>query len=230
MDEITSLAPTTQPSFSISSLNLAENNPYVIVAKTGTTVTPFPFERIKFESNRLQRFAILTTEVVIVKRHYHQELGYILSNGDNDKYFDKPPSVCYLYPIVQYTDCTDKGKPLSDRIQVKMLNCNKDMYNYIIGIQDIKGDVTQFDFLGSLLPGSDKFPKTQLMEAGPALWRNSSKAADYIQDYMEKNSDRFLSSVGKIYTNDKLEELLGSSPSAIKDTTEQDLNEIFRPA
>jgi hypothetical protein len=230
MEENTSLATqSTSTSFNIATLNLAENNPYVIVAKTGTTVTPYPFERLKFESNRQQRFSILTSDVVIVKRHYHPDLGYILSDGLNDKYFDKSPSVVYLYPIVHYTDCSDKGKPLSDRMQVKMLQCNKDMYNYIVGIQDIKGDVTQFDFLGSLLPGNDRFPKTQLLEAGPALWKNNPKAGEYIETYMKQNGDRFLSSVGKIYTPEKLEDLLGYNGSSVKETVDQDLDDIFKP-
>lgn len=231
MDETTTLAPVS-PSFDISSLNLAENNPCVIVAKTGTTITPYPFERLKFESNRQQRFAILTSEVVIVKRHYHPELGYVLSNGTNDKYFEKNPSVVYLYPIIHYTDCNEKGRPLSDKIQVKMLQCNKESYQFLCGLQDIKGDITQFDFLGSLLPGNDKYPKTQLLEAGLALWKNNPKSAEYIDAYMKQNGDRFLASVGKVYTDEKLEDLLGLSQpdnSPVSVATDQDLDDIFKP-
>lgn len=242
MDEKNSLAPVSstssavtvasQATFSLSSLNLAENNPYIIVAKTGTTVTPYPFERLKFEQGRQSRFAILTSEVVIVKRHYHPDLGYVISDGVNDKYFDKPPSVCYLYPVVHYTDCSDKGKPLSDAIQVKMLIANKEMYTSICSVNDVKGDITQFDFLGTQLPGNDRFPKTQLIECGMALWRNSDKAAEYIDSYMKQNGDRFLASVGKTYPIEKLEELLGggSDPSSsVKETVDQDLEDIFKP-
>lgn len=243
MDENNSLAPASpssvtvahQTTFSLSSLNLAENNPYVIVAKTGTTVTPYPFERLKFEPGRQTRFAILTSEVVIVKRHYHQDLGYIISDGYNDKFFDKPPSVCYLYPVVHYTDCSNSGKPLSDAMLVKMLIANKEMYTSICSVNDVKGDITQFDFMGTQLPGNDRFPKTQLMECGMALWRNSDKAVEYITSYMQQNGDRFLSSVGKTYPLEKLEDLLGGGDSSVstqepsKDTTEQDLDDIFRP-
>lgn len=229
MEENNTLAPITNTSFDISSLNLAENNPYVIVAKTGTTVTPYPFERLKFEQGRQSRFSILTSDVVIVKRHFHPDLGYILSDGIIDKYFDKSPSVVYLYPVVHYTDCSEKGKPLSDRIQVKMLQCNKDMYNMLCSVLDVKGDITQFDFLGTLLPGNDKFPKTQLVEAGPALWKHNEKAAEYINTYMKQNGDRFLASVGKVYTPEKLEELLGDNAPSIKETVDQDLDDIFKP-
>ena len=228
MEENTSLA-TPFTSFSIASLNLAENNPYVIVAKTGTTVTPYPFERLKFEANRQLRFAILTSDVVIVKRHYHPDLGYILSDGMNDKYFDKSPSVVYLYPVIHYSDTDQRGKPLSDRVQVKMLQCNKDMYSTLCGVADIKGDLCQFDFLGSLLPGNDRFPKTQLLEAGNALWRNNPKIGEYIETYMRQNGDRFLSSVGKTYTPEKLEDLLGYTGSSVKEAVDQDLDDIFKP-
>lgn len=226
--EETSLAPISPTSFSLSNLNLAEGNPCVIVAETGATVTPYPFERIKFDSSRQTRFAILTNEVVIVKRHYHQELGYVLSDGVNDKFFEKPPSVVYLYPCVCYLDTNDKGRPLSDKTQVKMLICNKDMYRYLVSIKEIKGDLTQYDFLGSLIPGNDRFPKTQLVEAGPALWHNNDKLVTYIGEYLTQNADKFLLSVGKTYTLDKLEELLGSASNP-PDTTEQDLDDIFRP-
>lgn len=229
-EEITNLT-IPSASFNISSLNLAENNPCVIIAKTGTTVTPYPFERIKFELNRNKRFSILTSEVVIVKRHYHPDLGYVLSDGLNDKYFDKSPSVVYLYPIIVYEDTDQKGKPLSDKIQVRMLQCNKDMYQFIVSLFEVKGDITQFDFLGTLLPGNDKYPKTQLIEAGPALWKNIPNAADYIESYMKQNGDRFLASVGKTYSCDKIEELLGAktSDSALTATTEQELDDIFKP-
>lgn len=225
-------ALATQSSFDIASLNLSnEMNQYVIVAKTGTTVTQYPFERLKFESNRQQRFAILTSDVVIVKRHYHPDLGYVLSDGGKiDSYFDKAPSLVFTYPVVHYLDCTDKGKPISDKVQVKMLMCNKDMYNYICGILEIKGDITQFDFLGSLIPGNDRFPKTQLLEAGEAVWRHNPDNRKYVQDYLKQNGDRYLSAVGKIYTPEKIEELLGlSAPTVSKESVDQDLDDIFKP-
>lgn len=225
---------TKSPAFDISSLNLSsELNQYVIVAKTGTTITQYPFERLKFEANRQQRFAILTSDVVIVKRHYHPDLGYVLSDGVNDKYFDKAPAIVYTYPIIHYIDCSDKGKPLSDKIQVKMLMANKDMYNYLCSLYELKGDLTQFDFLGSLIPGSDKFPKTQLLEAGNCLWMNNPNNRNYIQEYMKQNGDRYLSAVGKVYTPEKIEELLGLSTPAPTNanalSVEQDLDDIFKP-
>ena len=229
MDEVTNLAPVCTTTFNIASLNLAENDPSVIIGDTGTTVSAFPFERLKFEQGRQTRFAILTTKVVIVKRHYHESLGYVRCTGACCKYFDKAPGIVYLYPCCHYTDCDNKGKPLSDRIQVKMLQCNKDMYNYIVSIQEIKGNIDQFDFMGTQIPGSDKFPKTQLVEAGPALWRNNQRDADYIMDYLKQNSSRFLDSVGKVYTEDKLQELLGGGDSVTPETVTQDLDDIFRP-
>lgn len=218
--------------FNLSSLNLAENNPYVTIAKTGTTVTPYPFERLKFEQGRQTRFSILSSEVIIIKRFYHQDLGYVLAPNDGslDRFFEKPPSVCYLYPVCHYEEVDTKGRPLSDRIQVRMLICNKEMYNTVVNVAEIKGDITQFDFMGTQLPGNDRFPKTQILEAGMALWRNSDKAVSYIDHYMKQNGDRFLASVGKTYTVEKLEELLGGGQSApIKETVDQDLDDIFKP-
>lgn len=237
MDENNTLATVSNSStsvalnstFSLSSLNLAENNPYVIVAKTGTTVTPYPFERVKFEPGRQTRFSILTSDVVIVRRHYHPDLGYILSDGNIDDLFSKSPSVVYLYPVLVYMETDPRGKPLSDKVQVKMLQCNKEIYQAICSVNEIKGDVSSFDFLGTQIPGSDKFPKTQIIECGAALWRNNPKIGEYIESYMKQYGDRFLASVGKSYTREKLEDLLGVSQQPIKETVEQDLDDIFRP-
>lgn len=219
---------TPVKSFDLKALNLAENSPYVVVAPTGTTVSPYPFERIKFELNRNTRFAILTNQVAIVRRHYHNDLGYIISDGKVDRFFEKSPSVVFCYPVVQYIETNDKGKPLSDKIQCKMLQCNKEMYQYICNINEIKGDITQFDFLGTQVPGGEKFKKYQLMEAGATLWKNNQDSIDYVTDYMKQNMDRFLSSLGKTYTEEKLEELLGLG-SSTPITTEQDLDDIFKP-
>ena len=236
--ENTSLATQSNSSaFDISALNLSsELNQFVIVAKTGTTVTQYPFERLKFEANRQQRFAILTSDVVIVKRYYHPDLGYVLAanNGSLDKYFDKAPAIVYCYPCVSYLDTTDRGKPLSDKIQVKMLQCNKEMYNYLCNVSEIKPEpITSYDFLGSQIPGTDKFPKTQILEAGPVLWMNNSDNRKYVQEYLRQNGDRFLSAVGKIYTPEKIEELLGLSTPAPTNanalSVEQDLDDIFKP-
>lgn len=231
LEPVSSSVPAVnQTSFNIASLNLAENNPYVTVVPTGSTVSAYPFERLKFEQGRQARFAILTSDVVVVKRFYHPELGYVLAPNDGsiDHFFEKSPSVVYLYPILAYLDVDSKGRPLSDKVQVKMLVCNKDMYTSISTLHEVKGDITMFDFVGTQIPGNDKFPKTQILECGPAIWRNSSKIAEYIEDYMKTNGDRFLASVGKSYTPDKLEELLGSSTSA-KDDVAQDLDDIFKP-
>ena len=227
MDENNALAkPST--AFNMSSINLADYKDYVVVAQTGVTVTPYPFERLKFEQGRNTRFAILTDEVLVLKRHYTAELGYFLCNGGECcRLTEKSPSVVYIYPVVQYIDCSDKGKPLSDKIQVRLLQCNKDMYTYLTSIKEVKGDLTQFDFLGTKIPGSEKFQKTQLMEAGPSLWKNNDKSILYVTDYMRQNEDRLLSSVGKIYTDEKLRELLGEA-NAITEVSEQDVDDIFR--
>jgi hypothetical protein len=101
------------------------------------------------------------------------------------------------------------------------------MYTYLTSIKEVKGDLTQFDFLGTKIPGSEKFQKTQLMEAGPSLWKNNEKSILYVTDYMRQNEDRLLSSVGKIYTDEKLRELLGEA-NAITEVSEQDVDDIFR--
>ena len=51
----------------------------------------------------------------------------------------------------------------------------------------------------------------------------------YVQDYLKQNGDRFLSSMGKMYTPEKVEELLGMTTSVPAPSVDQDLDDIFKP-
>lgn len=229
---------TTKELFDLSSLNLGDTAQYAMVAKTGDTIAQYPFERIKFDQNRKVRFSILTTEVVFVKRHYTEDLGYFLCNGGACcDYAGKAASVSYLYPVVHYLDCTNSGKIISDAVQVKMVTCNKDMYNSLIGIQELKGDLTQFDLLGYQLPGQDRYPKTTLLEAGAAVWRNSQAILDQVRDYMQKNGDKFLSAAGKMLPDSAFDKANIATNIATTDAdngrgklpVDTDITDIFRP-
>lgn len=188
---------------------------FVTVTTTGEAVEEYPFDRVKFFENRRTRFSLITTEMALVRRHYTQEHGYFVCYGGLCcKLADKPAAAVYLYPVVQYLDVADNGKLVGGAIRVRTLVANREMYNAIVSLQDIKGDATALDLVGSLMPGNDRFPKTQILDAGPATWRQDPANLTYVQQYFAENSSHFLSVAGKVYTDQEVQAILEAANSA----------------
>lgn len=222
--------------FDMNSLDLSESAKFVKVAKTGNISTEYPFSRIKFVPNKKIRFALLSSEVVMVKRHYMEELGYFLCTGGKCcEVAKKQGATCYIYPAVLYTQCDDRGKISGTDIEVKVLIANKDMYNSLVAINEIKGDLEQYDFLGIQDNSSGKFPKTTIVEAGVISWRTDENIAK-VKDYVAKYKDKFLDSVAKKITDEKLDEILKNQkeeaqtdlPQTIQASTEEDISKILK--
>ena len=90
---------TDKPSFSLKSLNLSQKCPAVVVAPTGSKLSKYAFPKIKFEEGRRCRISILTEDVIMLKLHYNQEVGYIICDGGACcKYCDKV-AIKYCYPL-----------------------------------------------------------------------------------------------------------------------------------
>ena len=139
---------TSKPSFSLKSLNLAESCPAVVVASTGSKLSRFPFPKIKFEEGRRCRVAILTEDVIMLKLHYHPEVGYIICDGGACcKYCDKV-SIKYCYPCVMY-ETDNSGRIVSPKIDMKLLVLGGEMYDQISLLSEIGGSITNMDLLFS---------------------------------------------------------------------------------
>ena len=222
--------------FDVTALDLSAAAKFVTIAKTGNLNTEYPFSRIKFVPNKKIRFALLSSEVVMVKRHYLEDQGYFLCTGGKCcEVAKKQGANCYIYPAVLYTQCDDRGKLSGTDIEVRVLVANRDMYNSLVAISEIKGDLEQYDFLGIQDNSSGKFPKTTLVEAGDISWKTEENV-EKVKEYVAKYKDKFLDSVAKRIPDEKLEEILNSQKEEaqaevqqpIQVNSDEDLSKILK--
>lgn len=209
----TSLA-TSKPSFSLKSLNLAAKCPAVVVASTGAKLSKYPFPKIKFEEGRRCRVAILTEDVIMLKLHYHPDLGSIICDGGACcKYCDKV-SVKYCYPVVLY-ETDNAGRLISPKIELRLLVLGGEMYDQISLLSEIGGSITGMDLLFSCT--STQYQKCQVTQASQAQWMNSETNVNYVTEYMKTNGDKLLDALGKTYTADELQVKLGDPNAPVPD-------------
>lgn len=219
---------TSKPSFSLKSLNLAESCPAVVVASTGSKLSRFPFPKIKFEEGRRCRVAILTEDVIMLKLHYHPEVGYIICDGGACcKYCDKV-SIKYCYPCVMY-ETDNSGRIVSPKIDMKLLVLGGEMYDQISLLSEIGGSITNMDLLFSCT--STQYQKCQVTQAGPASWLSSETAIKFVTDYMEANGKKIIDAMGRTYTAEELDMKIGNPNMPIADQkviSADALNDIYR--
>jgi len=205
---------TGKPAFSLSSLNLAQNCPAVVVAPTGSKLSRYPFPKIKFEEGRRCRVAILTEDVMMIKLHYHPEAGYIICDGGACcKYCDKV-SIKYCYPCVIY-DTDNAGRIVSPKVELRLLVLGGEMYDQISLLSEMSGSITGMDLLFSCT--STQFQKCQVTQAGPAQWVNVEGNVNYVTEYMKTNGSKILDAMGRTYTAEELANKLGDPNAPVAD-------------
>lgn len=203
-----------RPSFSLSSLNLSAKCPSIVVAPTGTTLSKYPFPKVKFEEGRRCRVALLTEDVIMIKLHYHPELGYILCDGGACcKYCDRV-SIKYCYPCVMY-DTDNSGRLLSQKVEPKLLVLGGEMYSQISLLSEIGGSITNMDLLFSCT--STQYQKCQVTQAGPAQWINNEQTVSYVTEYMNNNGEKVLDAMGRTYTNEEFLAKVGDPTASASD-------------
>lgn len=214
-----------KPTFSLASLNLADKCPAVVVAQTGARLSKYPFPKLKFEEGRRCRVAILTEDVLMVKLHYHPEIGYILCDGGACcKYCDKV-SAKYCYPCVVY-ETNESGKPVSTKVELKLLALGGELYDQITLQKDIYGSITDIDLIFSC--SDAKYQRCQITQAGPALWLKNNDTVNYVNEYMTTNGEKILESLGRTYTAEQIAEKLGEGVSVDqKCLSPEDISSVF---
>lgn len=208
--------PAVSGGFSIKSLNLAAKSPFIVVGETGLEVPLYPFERIRFETDKNSRISILSDEVIVVKIHYTEDLRYFFcSGGKCCDYAPNSPSIRYLYPVVQYVDTNEKGRVLSDQVRLKLLQLNNESYRSICAIQEHKGNLSQYDLVVSC--SDAKFQKISFTEAGPAYWQSRQGIIQFVTDYMNKHGKDILQGVAREVPDYEFDQMMGLGVS-VKDS------------
>ena len=221
--------------FDMSSISSDQLSNFVTVAKTGNFKNEYPFSRIKFSPNKKIRFALLTSDVIVLKRHYMEGLNYFLCTGGKCcEVAKKQGTPCYIYPAVLYTQCDDKGKLSGDEIEVRVLIANKEMYNNLVAFNEIKGSIVSYDLLGVQDNTTGRFPKTTFFEAGAISWKTPENVAK-VKEYFEKYKDKLIESVAKVVSDEKLDEILNAQkeegscelPGTVTAETSDEIDKIF---
>lgn len=223
-DGNTALA-TGKPSFSLKSLNLSQKCPAVVVAPTGSKLSKFAFPKVKFEEGRRCRLSILTEDVIMLKLHYHQDVGSIICDGSACcKYCDKV-SIKYCYPCVMY-ETDNSGRIVSSKVEPRLLVLGGEMYDQISLLSEIGGSITNMDLLFSCT--STQYQKCQVTQAGQAQWLKDENTVKYVSEYMSSNGDKVLDAMGRSYTAEEFSAKLGDPNSAILDQKGLSAEEVSR--
>jgi hypothetical protein len=176
-----------------SSLN---SLPGVVVGKTGIEVSRFPVERIKFTKGQKALVSILSSQVIVAKTHYDEDVGNFLCFGGACCEKDLA-RVRYVYPIVKY-ETDSKGKVVGRELKNMALVLGPDQYDTIRDIEDLKGDITGFDLLVTC--SDEQFQKISIQEAGPARWHKIKGADRAVSEFWSENSKYILKSIAKKIT------------------------------
>lgn len=223
------LAPKPEASapavMDFSGIDLGLSGPGILVAETGTKVSRFPIERIKFTTSKKERISIIMDNVVIVKTHYDEDVGSIICNGSLCCETFGLPSVRYVFPVVHYEDTDKKGNPLSANIEVKVLAVGKDNYEELLTIMENKGPLSQFDLVVTC--NDEGYQKCSFTEAGSAKWKGSKKAQEYVMERLQKDGKNLVAAIGRQVTDAQLAKLMGADTTpGIGDNV--DMDDVFK--
>jgi len=190
-----------------NAIDLGLSTPGVVVAETGTKVSRFPVERIKFTTSKKERISIILDKVIIVKSHYVEDMGSILCNGSLCCEQFGLPSVRYLFPIVHYEDTDRRGQLMSAQIELKVLAVGVDNYEELLTIMENKGPLSEFDIVVTC--NDEQYQKCSYTEVGEAKWKKSKKARNYISERLKKDGKHITSCIGRTMTDAQIKKELG---------------------
>lgn len=198
----------------------------VVVAETGTKVSRFPIERIKFTATKKERISIITDKVVIVKTHFIEDVGSIICNGSLCCEECGLPSVRYVFPIVHYEGTDKKGSLISSDIDVKCLAVGKDSYEELLTIMENKGSLSQFDLVVTC--SDEQYQKCSFTEAGNAKWKGSKKAIQYVAEKLKKNGKDIVLALGRIVDDAQLARMIGRDTAPGFNATDVNMDDVFK--
>lgn len=217
--------PALPAEFDFNTINLGITLPGVIVAETGTKVSRFPIERIKFTTSKKERISIILDNVIIVKTHYIEDTGSIICYGGKCCELCDLPAVRYVFPVVHYENTDKKGTPLSTDLDVKLLSVGKDNYEELLTIMDNKGPLSQFDIVVTC--NDEGYQKCSFTEAGPARWKKSKKAQATVAERLQKDGPKMLACLGRTVNDEQLLKLLGEDSAPGLDPN-VNMDDIFK--
>lgn len=159
------------------------------VGEIGLKVSRVPIEKFRGSTQKIDRISFITSKVIAIKTHFFDGIGNILCFGKKCCEVGGIPSVRYLFPVVVYN--TDvEGNIVSNKITLKILSAGEELYKHIITINRAAKSMGGIDHIDLLVTCTDdKYQKLTLNQVGPANWRKSQKAIEYIRETWAANGE-----------------------------------------
>lgn len=201
----------------------------VVVGDSALKVSQFPVDRIKFSKDRQYLLSIPTPQVIGIKTHFEEKIGfYKCFNGiccDS-----KPPSVRYVRPCIIY-DVSSQLKVVSKELKFASLVFGQDNHDFLSDI--FTGlDITEWDII--IKCTEEKYQKLQIRRSSTqAVYRQYPDMVKKVNEFWTENYKHILKPLFNVYTKEELlkkrADVRGSvSDEASTAMSTEDMEKVFK--
>jgi hypothetical protein len=205
--------------------------PGVVVGEIGMRVSRVPIERYKATTQKIDRVGIITKKVIAVMLHYIEGIGSVLCFEGKCCEIGGLRNVRFLFPIVIYST-DNEGNVIGKKLDLRILSAGEDLYKSIMTINSACKNLGGIDYVDLFVTCTDdKYQKITLNQAGPAAWRRSKQATQFVMEKWAKDAEYAYQAVARKIDENTLLKLLGMEgqgdvPQIFNDDN-TDLNDFF---
>ena len=182
--------------FDFGKLNL----PGVMVGDIGIEVSRYPVDKIKFTKAKREMISIVTPQVMAIKTHYIDGVGSVLCSGKTCCKVAGAPRIKYLFPVVVYETDT-KGKPVSSKLNYKVLCVGEGIYRDIMAIAEVQ-DITSIDLLVTCK--EEIYQDISLTPAGNCRWQSNPKLVEKVVEFWSEHMEDIVKPIAREVDEDTL--------------------------
>lgn len=218
-------APIAVPEFNFDFGKL--NIPGLITGDMGIEVSRYAVDKVKFTTSSRARISIITSQVVVLKTHYIEDVGSILCFDGACCKMDGMPRIKYLFPVVVY-DTDKKGKPVSTSIENKVLAVGKGVYDTIMTIHELQeetGGISSVDLLVTCT--KEDYQEITLQSAGPANWKRKESLAKQVTEFWSKNMEHLYESIARQISEEDFLTKVGASGAISPTDGDVSFDDVF---
>lgn len=170
-------------------------------------------EKYKGKEGIKDRIAFITTNPVVIKFHYIQDVGYIQCFGGECCEIDESEAkVRYLFPIIQYKKVEGKKLTEAYKYEIKVLSAGADLYENIVNnheslIEDeIDGGIVGVDF--NVTCTDENYQKLTLIPAKASLWKTNEEIINFLKENWENIVKHIAEAVARPMTAEKFAKVM----------------------
>jgi len=173
--------------------------PGVMQAQFGVKVSRYPIDRYKAKAGVADRISILSIDILVVKTHFEDGIGYFYCFGGECCQINGLPNIRYVVPAVQY-DTNKEGAIISPKFDVKYLMLGGDAYDAFI-TQMAHIDLLNTDFL--ITCADEQYQKNTYQNIGQATWRTHEQFAALVMKQFQEVWPFAKIAVGRSFTREQ---------------------------